>query len=173
MADLEIVYEPITVNSGPVTVGVTGLDNVKVDAKLAITEPIETSSSLTLSVPEPVKTDSKFALSLPDPIRTETAAAIGLRPVVVDQCLRLSLGPLPPTQICLPSRQRLALSVFGVEVFGLTLEGEARVVVSDLPGPSHIVRIDSGKESPGCEQPGREAAEPAERKPPFVVRLGG
>lgn len=181
MADLEITYDPITVNSGPIAVGVNGLDNVKVDGKLAVTQPIVTSSALTLSIPDTVKTDNKYALSIPEPIRTElktdSKAAIDLQPVVVDQCLRLSLGPLPPTMICLPNRQRLGLSLFGVEVFGLTFEGEARVMVSDLPKPPHIVHAAAahdGDHGPPDHAPHADPPPGAQApKAPFVVRLGG
>lgn len=189
MADIEIAYDPITVNSGPVTVAVTGLNDIKVDSKLAITEPIETSSALTLSVPEPIKTDatlktdSTLAFTIPEPIRTEAKAAIDLQPVVVDQCLRLSLGALPPTLVCLPNRQRIGLTLFGVEVFGLTLDGEARVVVGDLPRPAFVVsaptihgdphRADHDPPEPEHHGPAPEVSLHREGGRPFVVRLGG
>ena len=186
MADLEVLYDPITVTAGvttgPVTVDITGLDNIKVDGKLAVTQPIETKSSLTLSVPDVVKTDSKLTYSIPDPIKTESKAAIDLQPVVVDQCFRLSLGALPPTLICLPNRQRLGLTLFGVEVFGLTLDGEAKVVVQDLPQPAHVVSIPGP--APAAIRHGhdtdhagivarRDAAQHPAGGQPFVVRLGG
>lgn len=179
MADLEIQYDPITVNSGPVTIGVTGLDNIKVDSKLAVTQPIETKSSLTLSVPDTIKTDSTFTYATPEPIKTDSKAAIDLQPVVVDQCLRLSLAPLPPTLVCLPNRQRFGVTVFGVEVFGFTLEGEAKVVVQDLPRPAHVISVAAPHPSQpapherasGDPHDGGALAPPPSR--PFVVRLGG
>ena len=151
MADVDVTYDPITVNSGPVTVAVTGLNDIKVDAKFAVTEPIE--SKLTLSVPEPIKgelksdlksdltSDGKFAFTIPEPIRTDSRAAIDLQPVVLDQCLRLSLGPLPSTRICLPNRQRIGLTLFGVEVLGLTLDGEAQVLVGEPQKQAHVVNL--------------------------------
>lgn len=151
MADIDVTYDPITVNSGPVTVAVTGLNDIKVDGKLAVTEPIETK--LTLSVPEPIKgelksdvksdltSDGKFAFTIPEPIRTDSKAAIDLQPVVLDQCLRLSLGPLPATRICLPNRQRIGLTLFGVEVLGLTLDGEAQVLVGEPLKQVHVVNL--------------------------------
>lgn len=151
MADVDVTYDPITVNSGPVTVAVTGLNDIKVDAKVAVTDPIE--SKLTLSVPEPVKgelrsdlksdltSDGKLAFTIPEPIRTDSKAAIDLQPVVLDQCLRLSLGPLPATRICLPNRQRIGLTLFGVEVLGLTLDGEAQVLVGEPLRQAHVVNL--------------------------------
>jgi hypothetical protein len=107
MADIDVKFDPISVTTGPTTVTVAGLN----DIKIAFTEPIETKSSLTLSVPDTIKTDataklttdskiatdskvatdSKLALVLPDPIRTESKAALDLQPVVLDQCLSSAL----------------------------------------------------------------------------------
>ena len=191
MADLEILYDPITV-------GVTGLDNIKADTTFTVPKPIDTSltlsvpdtvktdTKLTLSTPDTLKTDAKLTLSIPDPIKTDskaaidTRSAIDLQPVVVDQCFRLSLGALPPTLICLPNRQRLGLTLFGVEVFGLTLDGEAKVVVQDLPRPPHVINVPAppaAQHHAGAvhdhPEPPHAGAGHAERAPPFVVRLGG
>jgi hypothetical protein len=189
VADLEILYDPITV-------GITGLDNIKTDSKFAVTQPIDTS--LTLSVPDTVKTDTKLTISIPDTIKTDakgaldtksaidtkssidTKSAIDLQPVVLDQCFKLSLGALPPTLVCLPSHQRIGLTLFGVEVFGLTYEGESKVVVSDLPKPPHIINVSAPKvvQKPAADcaaevEPPPHPAEPPRKSPPFVVRLGG
>lgn len=151
MADVEVVYEPIAINSGPVTVAVNGLDNIK----LTIPEPIKTET--TLKLPDTLKTDGKFAFTIPEPIRTDAKADVGLRagidlqPVVFDQCLRLSLGPLPPTRICLPNRQHVGLTLFGVEVFGITLEGEANILVGEPERQTHIVK--SAPAHPKSEHP--------------------
>jgi hypothetical protein len=192
MADIEVAFEPISVNSGPVAVTVSGLN----DIKLAVTEPIETKSALVLSVPDAVRTeskakletDSRFALGLPDPIRTESKAALDLQPVVLDQCLRLTLGPLPVTHICLPNRQRIGFTLFGQEIFGLTLDGEAQFVIGDPPKvpqvvaapvnhPPHApaVYIDPGRQG-GAGARHRHApaqGEGAVHGPGLVVRLGG
>ena len=161
MADIDVKFDPISVTTGPTTVTVAGLN----DIKIAFTEPIETKSSLTLSVPDTIKTDataklttdskiatdskvatdsrvatdSKLALVLPDPIRTESKAALDLQPVVLDQCLKLSLGALPLTHVCLPNRQRIGFTLFGMEVFGLTLDGETQFVIGDPPKQPQVV----------------------------------
>ncbi len=140
MADIDVNYDPITVNSGPVTVGINGLD----DIRIRYPDPIQTDSDvdaeLRLRIPDPIQTDSKIRLDSASELTTKSDvnANVDLQPVVLDQCLRLSLAPLPPTRICLPSRQRVSLSVFGVEVIGLALEGEARVDVTDLPKASFV-----------------------------------
>jgi len=170
VADIEIQYDPISINSGPVTVTVDGLNDIKVASTLAVTQPIETDSKLTLSIPDTIKTDSSyktdssFVFTIPEPIRTDSKAAIDLQPVVLDQCLRLSLGPLPATRICLPNRQRIGLTVFGVEVIGLTLDGEAQVVVGEPHRQTHIV----GGEARAVEHDQHEANGSGLR-----IRLGG
>ncbi len=150
MADLEIAYDPISVISTSTNgVAITGLN----DIKLAVTQPIETKSGVTLSVPDAIKTETKLTVSVPEtiktdgklafavtePIVTDSKAAIDLQPVVLDQCLKITLGPLPVTQICFPNRQRIGLTLFGVEVFGLTLDGEAQILVGDPPKPPRVV----------------------------------
>jgi hypothetical protein len=139
LADIDISYDPITVNGGPYTVNLTGLDNVKLDAKVSVPETVKTDSKLTLSVPDTVKTDSKFTLSVPEPVKTETRADIDLKPLALDQCLRISLAPLPATCIRFPNEQRIGLSLFGVEIFGVSLQGESQVVVCEPQKVPHIV----------------------------------
>lgn len=140
MADIDVNYDPITVNSGPITVGINGLD----DIRIRYPDPIQTDSDvdaeLRLRIPDTIKTDSKVRLDSASELttRSDVNANVDLQPVVLDQCLRLSLAPLPPTRICLPSRQRVSLSLFGVEIVGLTLEGEARVDVTELPKASFV-----------------------------------
>ncbi|MBV7257796.1 hypothetical protein KCG44_13500 [Pacificimonas sp. WHA3] len=135
MADVDVNYDPITVNSGPVNVDITGLDDVRIRFPDPIRTEAEVESELTLRIPDMIQTDSKLRLDSASDITatSDVNANVDLQPVVLDQCLRLSLAPLPPTRICLPSRQHVGLRLFGVEVVGVTLEGEARIDISDLP----------------------------------------
>lgn len=187
MADIDVAYDPISVNFGPITATLAGLDNIKFE----VTKPIETKSALELSVPDPIKTDatakldtdSKFALVLPDPIRTESKAALDLQPVVLDQCLRLTLGPLPLTHICLPNRQRIGFTLFGTEIFGVTLDGEAQFLVGDPPKHPQVVAAPANHPprvhvahmhvDPAPNDPEPHQAHDTVRGPGLVVRLGG
>lgn len=119
MADIDISYDPITVNSGPVTLAVNGLDNIK------------------LSIPEPIRTDSQADLRSDSKVDVKTG--IALEPIALDQCLRISLGPLPPTRICLPSHQHVGFSIYGMEIFGITLSGEAQVLVGQPQKQTTVV----------------------------------
>lgn len=133
MATIEVDYDPITINSGPVDVTIQGLNDIKADTKL------------TLEVPHTIKTDDKISFTISEPIRSETKADldvkadVDLKPVVLDQCLRLSLGPLPQTHICMPVHQHLRLTLFGIEIFGVALNGEARFIVGEPQRQTHIV----------------------------------
>ena len=62
-----------------------------------------------------------------------------VKPLAVDQCLRISFGPLPPTSVRQPYQQRVGFTLFGVEVFGFTIEGEGRLLVSDLRTKPYVV----------------------------------
>ena len=179
MADIEIAYDPISITSGPVDI--TGLDNIK----LAVTQPIETKSAVTLSVPDTVKTDTKHTVSVPDTIKTDgklatdskiltdSKAAIDLQPVVLDQCLKITLGPLPVTQICFPNRQRIGLTLFGVEVFGLTLDGEAQILVGDPPRPPRLVAAPVNHPPHAPPVMHSPAHSPGSGPSGLVVKLGG
>jgi hypothetical protein len=186
VASIEVDYDPIsiTASSGPVTVDVTGLNDIKLavtqpittdaTATLKVPDPITTDSTLTLVVPDPIKTDSSLTFTIPEPIRTDSRAEIDLQPIALDQCLRLSLGPLPLTRICLPNRQRIGLTVFGVEVLGLTLDGEAQVLVGEPHRQAHVIgpgeqHFDHDARHGRRNDPGDEAAGDGA----FRVRLSG
>ncbi|MFB0610965.1 hypothetical protein [Aurantiacibacter poecillastricola] len=138
MADIDVNYDPITVNSGPIAIGINGLDDIRIRYPDPIQTDADVDAELRLRIPDPIRTDGKLRFDSASELtsRSDVNASVDLQPVVLDQCLRLSLAPLPPTRICLPSRQRVSLSLFGVEVVGVTLEGEARVDVTDLPRTS-------------------------------------
>jgi hypothetical protein len=137
MADIDVDYGPITITSNPVTVEVKGLD----DIKLSIPETVKTDSKFTVSTPDTLKGDGKVTLSIPEPITNNVTfnASVDIKPVAFDQCLRLSLGALPPTHMCFPNRQHVGLSLFGVEIFGVTLSGEAHVIVGEPQRQTTIV----------------------------------
>ena len=91
-----------------------------------------------------LKSDGKFAFAIPEPVRVNSAAdiraGIDLQPVVFDQSLRLALAPLPATRICLPNRQHIGFTLFGVEIFGVTVEGEANFLVGAPERQTQIIR---------------------------------
>jgi hypothetical protein len=112
-----------------------GLDNINVDSTVHVPEPV--TSDATLHVPEPVVSDA--TVRVPDVVRSDStfhspepiavSSAIDVQPLAVDTCTRVVLGPLPPTRVRSPWKQRIGLSVFGVELFAWTVSGEFRTYV--------------------------------------------
>lgn len=133
MADFDIHYDPITVNNNPSTVNITGLDNIKDTLTLQTPQPLKSETKSEFVFPQPFKTESKTELDFPTPIRTESRAELDIKPLVFDQCLTIRLAPLPPTRVCQPYQTHYRFTVFGVELFGFSLEGQNETIVTDVP----------------------------------------
>jgi hypothetical protein len=141
MADIDVHYDPISVNTDTTTVEVKGLD----DAHLTFATPqplkadVKAEIKGDLSLQQTLKSDNRNELIIPQPIKTESAAKLDVQPLAVDQCMRISFGPLPPTCVRQPYQQHFGFTIFGVEIFGFNLEGEGKVLISDLPPKPHVV----------------------------------
>ena len=149
-----------------VTAGLLGLDGM--DTTVHVPETVRTEA--TVHVPETVRTDA--TVHVPGTVRTDAtvhvpepvnvASTVDVRPLAVDQCLRIQLAPLPPTRVRTPWEQRFALRVLGVEWFSATISGESSTYVE--PAPRHPVVAPA-------DTPGPSAAAPGDRG--IVLRLGG
>jgi hypothetical protein len=136
MADLDIHYDPITVNNNPATVTIPGLDNIKETITLQTPQPLR--SETTLKIPDTIRTEGKAELAITQPIRTEAKAELDIKPLEVDQCLTIRIAPLPPTRVRQPYQQHFGVTLFGVEWLGYNLEGELQTIVSDLQVPPQV-----------------------------------
>ena len=145
MADLDIHYDPITVNNNPATVSIQGLDNIKDTITLQTPTPLKSETKSEFSFPTPIKTETKVNLAISEPIRTESKAELDIKPLAFDQCLTIRLAPLPPTCLRQPYQQHFGITLFGVEWLGFNLEGESQTILSDLPRPP---QVDWGGEQP-------------------------
>ncbi len=167
--DFNIYYQDtLSIHTDPMTVDVTGLDNfqstltlvtpapVRGDAKVefALPQPLLTNSDLNITLPQPFKTESSVDITLPQPFKAEGKAEVDIKPLELDQCLHVRLGPLPETCVRLPYQQRLAFRIFGVELFSLEIEGESRALVE---APQERPRVAWGGTSSGHGAPAREA----------------
>lgn len=144
MADVDVHYDPITVNSGDVTVDVKGLNDIKSAVTLATPQPLRLETDSGVKLDQSLKSESrldtasKVELAITQPIKTESTAGLDIKPLALDQCLRISLGPLPPTCVRQPYQQRIGFTLFGVEIFGFNLSGETQVMVTDIPAKPHV-----------------------------------
>lgn len=112
--------------AGGTTTTLAGENTVHSDARIVL-EPLTTSSSIDLG---PVSATSSL----------DSTSRLDLAPVAVDSCVRLELAPLPPTEVCTPYEQRWSWSVLGLELFSLSVCGQASTHVR--PGPRAPAVID-------------------------------
>ncbi|HEY6796272.1 MAG TPA: hypothetical protein VI248_16475 [Kineosporiaceae bacterium] len=142
MADLSI---DSNVHGGPLTGSVTadvvstltGLDDIRLttagentvhgDARITLDPLVSTVTVEPLTVDSTLTSTSNLSSTsnLTSTSALTSTSTLDIEPVAVDSCLRLELGPLPPTQVRTPYQQRWSWSVFGVEVFALDLRGSA------------------------------------------------
>ena len=87
-----------------------GENTVHSDATLTL-EPVTTTS--TVNTTSSVESSSDVTSS----------STVDLKPVAVDTCVRLELGPPPATEVCTPYEQTWGWSVLGLELFSLTVRG--------------------------------------------------
>jgi hypothetical protein len=93
-----------------VDVNVPPVINVEIDPKSKLT----TDSTVTI-----------------DP-KSKLALCLDVQPVVVDLCTKVVLGPLPATCIRMPYQHHFGVSLFGVELVGMTFHGEQRIIIDSF-----------------------------------------
>jgi len=133
MADYEIDSNVFFANpvSATVTSHLAGLDgmNLTLDGGTTTTLAGETTINSNVDL-KPVTSTATVTLA---PVTTDstvkTTSAIDLEPVAVDSCVRVELGPLPPTDVCTPYEQHWSFTLFGVELFAIGLTGTSRTQV--------------------------------------------
>jgi len=107
-----------------VTSSLTGLDDMKLTVAGGTTNTnngentVHSDATITL---EPVTTTSAVTTTS----NVDTTSRLDLKPVAVDTCVRLELGPPPATEVCTPYEQTWGWSVLGLELFALTVRGSS------------------------------------------------
>jgi hypothetical protein len=130
-----------------VTLG--GLNDIKVDSKLGSDSKVvaTVTSDGKVTSDSKVATESKVASdsSVSTDSKVATTSNVDLAPVAVDSCVRIELGPLPPTQVSTPWEQRFGLSVLGLELVAWTVSGRtATTVMPAAPEPHVMGTIERG-----------------------------
>ncbi|MFL6240384.1 MAG: hypothetical protein ACJ735_12920 [Actinomycetes bacterium] len=118
MAEYDLVH------SGSIDSTLHGLDQI--DAKVHVPEVVK--SDATVHVPEVVKGDA--TMHVPEPVTIDSS--VDVKPMAVDSCVRVVLGPVPPTRIRTPWEQRVAVNILGVELFSVSLGGEASTYIDPV-----------------------------------------
>jgi hypothetical protein len=123
------------------TTDIVGLNDIKADLKLELPQPFKTEGSNTLEV-KPLKADFgtnshlaidplKLELDI-DPLKTDSSLTVDLKPAVIDLCLTASIGKIPSLCVRQPYHHHIGFTLFGMEVWGLTLAGQQETVVEEL-----------------------------------------
>ena len=157
MADIDVHYDPISVVGGPVTVDIQGLDNTKNTIALQTLQPLQLETKSDLAVTQTIQTASKFEYATPQPLKSESKSELDVKPLAVEQCLRISLAPLPSTCVRFPTHQHFGLTLFGFEIFGLRYSGESQVLVCE---PAKNPHVDWGNTTSALSSDDRPAAAP-------------
>jgi hypothetical protein len=175
MADFDVHYDPITLNVNPTTVEIEGLDDIKSKITLETPQPLKAETKFEFMLPQPFKTE----LLLPQPFKTESKleskAELDVKPLVFDQCLNVRFGPLPPTCVRQPYQQHFGITLFGVEIWGVTLKGETQTVVDHLPSKPQVVWGGAATASHSAAVPATEsvrAEAPLHTRGGLRIRLG-
>lgn len=147
------------------TIEIQGLDNIKQTLTLALPQPFKTDSRQELVLPQPFKTESRQELAVTQPIVTEgrNAMSLDIRPMTVDLCLNVNLGPPAPTCVRQPYHHHFGLTLFGLELMGLNFSGESQTIVQDVPKQPQVAW---GSPEPS-HRPGHKASghQPAQARP--------
>jgi hypothetical protein len=121
-------------------VALSGLDNMKLDlgggttTTLAGDTTVHSDATVTLEpiTLEPITTSSTV----------ESTSSLDLKPIAVDSCVRLELGPPPATDVCMPYAQRWAVSLLGVELMALTVSGESSTMIRPAKRRGSVLGLD-------------------------------
>jgi hypothetical protein len=77
-------------------------------------------------------TNSLATLAIPHPIQIIGDASIDIKPLHLDTCLRVGFEPLPSTRICRQKRRHVGVTVFGIEITGLSFSSDTQLDIEDL-----------------------------------------
>ena len=115
------------------TVDVLGLDDIDVDLKLGLPQPLRTEAKNEIDV-KPLEADLDLDLDNHfriDPLTTTSNVAVDLKPAVVDLCLTLNVGKLPNVCIKQPYHHHIGFTLWGTEVWGFTFSGEQETMIQE------------------------------------------
>jgi hypothetical protein len=109
-----------------------GLDDINTEVTLKAPDPIETKGTNTIEV-KPLDLDLKNDTHLTvDPLRTDSGLSVDVKPIVLDLCLTANVGKLPNLCIRQPYNHHVGFTLYGMELWGVTVSGEQQTVIEEL-----------------------------------------
>jgi hypothetical protein len=132
---VEVINSGTTNVDADSTIEIQGLDNINQTLTLALPQPFETNARNELVLPQPFRTESRQELAVTEPVVTDNRneMSLDIRPVAVDLCLNVKMGPPAPTCIRQPYQHHFGFTLFGVEMMGFNFSGESQTIVQDAP----------------------------------------
>jgi hypothetical protein len=139
--------------SSTVNLNVAGLDNMKETVTLAggvkVTEdvtlhPVTINENLNvqpLTINENLNVQPLTVTEIVDLKPVTLNENIDLKPVAIDSCQTLKFAPFPETRICQPYRHHVALTMFGVELMGVSYDGESKQLIDSPHRPQVVDRV--------------------------------
>lgn len=130
-------------NSGTTTLDIVGLDDMNIEqvVELKLPQPLKTEAVNDIKLPQPFVTESTTKLAVTEPIVTDSTSRteLDIKPMVVDLCVNINMGKMPPTCIRQPYEHHFGFTLFGMEIFGFNFAGESKIIVEDHdPGPKVV-----------------------------------
>ena len=120
------------------SVEIMGLDEINAALTLNVPEPIKTEASNAIETSSTVEVkpleadiDNSTQLTI-DPLQSNSAVTVDLKPAVVDLCLTMNMGKLPNVCVRQPYHHHVGITLFGTELWGITVSGEQQTVMEEL-----------------------------------------
>ena len=149
----------ITVGGGPQPLAVDAhIDPLTTTSNIAITQPVVTQAtsnsdskaSLDLKV-EPLDVKLEPVDVKIEPLQVTTDSTIDLKPVAVDSCQTIKLGPLPPIHMRQPYSLHFGFTYMGMELFGVNVSSHSETFLNSPP--KHPGHEPHRHEQHGCGEP--------------------
>jgi hypothetical protein len=134
-SSIDVKVEPSTT-----TVDVVGLDDIDVTShwpdQLRTKAETTSTATSTSTAKSDLTNDTHLRV---DPLKTDSSLSLDVKPAVVDLCVTANIGKVPNLCIRQPYQHRIGMTLYGVELWGITFSGEQQMVAEELDRQAHVV----------------------------------
>jgi hypothetical protein len=162
-SSFDLTFKDADPHDVSLSVDLIGLEDIDPTITLQGGQAIKTESKFEADAS--VKTDVSLAVqpvagSLSLDVKP-LAASVEVKPLSADLCINVGLKSIPATRLSAPFFSRIGFSLFGIEIFGLSFNGERRLCIeniSDEPqvawGGTETLHFHEPRQEPEQRQPG-------------------
>jgi hypothetical protein len=152
------------------SVEIMGLDEINAELTLRVPDTIKTEASNAIETsstidvkPLEADIDNTTKLSV-DPLNSDSSITVDLKPAVVDLCLTMNMGKLPNVCVRQPYHHHVGITLFGAELWGITVSGEQQTVMEELDRSPKVAWGGTTTAWPPDKAEGSRPAQPATRQ---------